>query len=103
MLIDFFKKFRLIYQKNVYRNGANLCHFIAKDIRRDVQLVDASEIDIGFVIARVRTWNVLHVSKRIVVMPEFSEPKRIRIEDMWRWKGAPWGGPVSDELPISKV
>jgi hypothetical protein len=30
-------------------------------------------------------------------MPTFSEPQRIRIENIWDWKGATWGGPVPDE------
>ncbi len=73
--------------------------FIAKDIRRDVEIVDASEIRQGFILARVRTWNVLYASKGLAPEPVFSSPQRVSVEDLWQWNGPPWGGPVADEKP----
>jgi hypothetical protein len=94
MFGKFIRAYQLAYRKKRFRNGTVLTHFIAKDIRRDVEVVDASEIDQGFIIAKVRTWNVLYASKGIAPKPAFGEPTRMSILNLWEWPGAPWGGPV---------
>lgn len=40
-----------------YTAGAQLSQFLAPDVRRDVEIVEASELDAGYVTARMRTWN----------------------------------------------
>jgi hypothetical protein len=99
MLKKFMQSLRLKYRRRRFRTGATLCRFIAPDVRRDVEVVDASELEQGFVSARVRTWNILYAAKGITPMPDFSEPRRIRIAKLWEWKGSPWGGPIPDEEP----
>lgn len=71
--------------------------FLAPDIRRDVEVVDASEIDEGFVNARIRTWNVLYAVRGIAEPPEFGAPRRVAIAELWKWTGESWGGPVPDD------
>jgi hypothetical protein len=99
MLRAFIRACKFAYRKRQFRAGASLSRFIAPDIRRDVEVVDASEVCQGFIIARVRTWNVLHVVKGLVPRPEFSGPRRVPLEGIWDWKGARWGGPIPDEEP----
>jgi hypothetical protein len=93
------REYRTRRRRKRYRAGAVLRRFVACDIRRDVEVIDASEIDDGFVTARVRTWNVLHASKGIAPEPEFDEPRRMEIDGIWEWKGPSWGGPTPDEEP----
>ena len=93
---------RLKLQRKRFRVGATFSHFIAKDIRRKVEVVDASEISQGFVTAKIRTWNVLYAIKGIVPQPNFGHPRRIRIDDLWDWDGPVWGGPVPPKDPVSK-
>jgi hypothetical protein len=88
---------KVTYRRRRFRAGATLSRFVARDIRRDVEVVDASDVQQGFVVARVRTWNVLYASKGIASKPEFSEPRRLSLANMWDWNGASWGGPVHDE------
>jgi len=97
MLNKLIEACRLNFRRRRFRVGITLSRFIAKDVRREVEVVDASEVDQGFVNARIRTWNVLYASKGVSPMPKFSEPKRVSIKSMWAWNGAPWGGPVNEE------
>jgi hypothetical protein len=82
-----------------FKNGRQLTRFLVPDIRRDVEVVDASEVESGFVTAKVRTWNVLYVSRGFATVPEYGPPRRLAIEDLWHWDGASWGGPVPDDDP----
>lgn len=74
--------------------GARLSQFLAPDVRREVEIVDASELAEGYVSARIRTWNVLYAVNGIAAMPEFEAARRVAIADLWNWTGQPWGGPV---------
>ena len=71
-------------QRRKYRRGARLSRFIALDVRRDVEIVDDSEVAEGFVVARIRTWNVLHAAKAGEVPPELCEARRVAVEELWR-------------------
>jgi hypothetical protein len=94
-----FASLRRWLHRRRYRPGAQVSRFVARDIRRDVEIVDASEVDGGFVTARVRTWNVLYVARGLAPIPQLGPPQRLPIADLWRWDGAPWGGPVPDDDP----
>jgi hypothetical protein len=96
MLGKIINALRLRSRRKRYRVGATIVLWPAKDIRRDIEVVEASEVDEGFVTARVRTWNVLYATKGVSI-PEFSEPRRLKIDELLGWKGAPWGGPVPPE------
>jgi hypothetical protein len=72
--------------------------FIGKDIRRDVVVVDSSEIESGLITVKTRTWNVLYASKGIKRKPFYGKIRKIEIEKLWVWNGTPWGGPVSEEI-----
>lgn len=79
-----------------YRVGSVVTQFVAKDIRRDVEVIDCSELDSGLILGRVRTWNVLHARHGIKAKPSFGEARRLHICDLWHWPGPDWGGPVPD-------
>lgn len=74
-----------------------MTQFLAPDVRRDVEIVDASEVDRGYVVARIRTWNLLYVAKSGADAPELAAPRRVAIDDLWKWTGQPSGGPVPDD------
>jgi hypothetical protein len=57
-------------------------------------VIDTSEIDIGTILARPRTWNVLYVMRELEGKPPFGGIRAIQIRDLWEWTGEPWGGPV---------
>lgn len=77
-----------------YRAGKVVTNFIARDIRRDVEVIDDSRILEGVLIVRTRTWNVLYHLKNIQQKPEFGEPREVAINALWDWSGESWGGPV---------
>src|SRR5687767_8420147 len=87
-------KIRSWYWTYRYRAGKTITHFIACDIRRDVEVVDASHARDGILIVRMRTWNVLYAFKGIEPKPPFGEVRQIAIPDLWKWSGESWGGPV---------
>lgn len=101
-VLDLIKKFQIRFRRNKYRRGAVFTRFVACDIRRDIEVVDASEIDNGYITAKSRTWNVLYAIKGIAAKPEFGEPERLAIAELWKWEGPSWGGPVNDEGPRKK-
>lgn len=102
MLTKIISACRLYFRRRKFRVGAIISRFIAPDIRRDIEVVDASEVDLGFVKAKIRTWNVLYASKGIVATPAFTAPLRIRIDHMWDWNGPSWGGVVPPGEPKGK-
>jgi hypothetical protein len=86
------KKIRLWFRTLRYREGATLSSFVACDVRRDVVIVSAARIRDGVITVRTRTINLLYVSNGLVPPPEFDEPTEIRIEELWNWSGASFGG-----------
>jgi hypothetical protein len=75
-----------------HREGGTLSRFIARDVRREILIVCASRLDEGIITGRIRTMNVLYVSKGLVPPPEFEPAQEIRIKNMWSWTGKSWGG-----------
>ena len=69
-----------------------MSQFIAKDVRRDVEIVSVDELDNGFTTARLRTTNVLYQSYNLIEDNDFSEPERIALDKLWEWTGHNWGG-----------
>jgi hypothetical protein len=97
MLKELVRRWTLAARRRKYRVGVCISRFLAPDVRRDIEVVDASEIELGFVGVRTRTWNVLHASKGGLPPPAFSDTQRIALERLWAWDGARWGGPVPPE------
>lgn len=62
------------------------------DVRREILVVNIDEIETGFVVAKVRTNNLLYLSQRLSAENQFGNAERIRIDEMWTWTGKPWGG-----------
>lgn len=80
--------------RRVYAAGARVSRFVATDVQREVEIVDASDVDDGYVQARVRTWNVMYVARGLATKPGFGEARRVGVESLWIWHGPDWGGPV---------
>ena len=87
-------RLRRFLRRRKFRVGARLTRWLVPDVKREIEVVDASELDAGFVTVRARTLNVLYTNKGLAAEPPFGEPKRVALEDLWQWRGAPWGGPV---------
>ena len=87
-----FARVRRWFRNRNLREGTTLSRFIARDVRRDILIVSAARADEGIVTARVRTTNVLYVSRGLVPQPEYEPPRELRIEEMWTWSGQSWGG-----------
>jgi hypothetical protein len=75
-----------------FREGTTLSQFIACDVRRDILIVSAARIGEGIITGRVRTTNVLYLSRGLIPQPEFEPAREVRIEEMWDWTGQGWGG-----------
>jgi hypothetical protein len=86
------KTFRNWSRRRTFRDGKVLSRFIARDIRREILVVSAARVDEGIITGRVRTINVLYLSKGLVPEPEFEPPQELRVDDLWHWSGKPWGG-----------
>ena len=97
MFSTLLNNYRLGRRRKKYYAGATFTRFVACDIRREIEVIDASEVHEGYITAKSRTWNILYAAKGIASVPEFGEPKRIEIEKIWHWDGPAWGGPVSDD------
>jgi len=92
-----FSRLRRYLLRRKYTAGARLTQFLAPDVRRDVEIVEVSELDEGYVSARIRTWNVLYAARGMAAVPELEAPRRVAITDLWKWTGEPWGGQVPDD------
>lgn len=77
-----------------YPVGSVHIRFVAKDIRREIRVTDASEIADGFLTVETLTRNVLYEAKLGEEPQPFSEPQRMAILEIWSWNGPSWGGPV---------
>jgi len=87
-----FKKVQSWFRRRRFQEGRTLSRFIARDVRRDILIVSAARIDEGIITGRVRTTNVLYVSKGLIPHPEFEPARELHIEEMWDWSGKSWGG-----------
>ncbi|HEV2295823.1 MAG TPA: hypothetical protein VGR35_18385 [Tepidisphaeraceae bacterium] len=91
-----FSHLRRWHQRRLYRPGQIVSVFLAPDVRRDVEVVDASGLDTGLLAVRTRTWNVLYAIKGLAPEPPFGEVRMVAMEDLWAWSGKSWGGPVPE-------
>ncbi len=91
-LKDYFRRRKLNRLRRLFRPGETVARFIARDVKREVLVVSADEIEAGFVTARIRTINVLYLSKGLVQTEGFGPEQRVEIEKLWEWSGQPWGG-----------
>jgi hypothetical protein len=96
MSASILERVRMWAWKYKYRPGRVFTKFIAKDIRREIEIVETPEITQGVVTGRTRTWNVLYAAKGIKPQPPFGDVQRLKIKHLWDWAGEPSGGPVPD-------
>jgi hypothetical protein len=86
------KKLRNWSRRRTFREGKVVSRFIARDVRRDILVISAARIDEGILTGRVRTTNVLYLSRGLVPEPEFEPARELHIDEMWHWTGKSWGG-----------
>ena len=87
-----FKSIRNWLRRSPYREGRTLSRFIACDIRRDILIVSSAKVDDGIITGRVRTTNILYLSRGLIREPKFEPARELRIDEMWHWTGKRWGG-----------
>ena len=87
-----FKRLRNWLRRRSLREGRVVSRYIARDVRRDILIVSAAKVDQGIITGRVRTTNVLYLSRGLVGQPEFSPAVELRTDEMWSWTGQDWGG-----------
>lgn len=90
MLHGALDKVRLWYWKRRYRPGRVLSKFVAPDVRREVAVIDTSEIGSGVITVRMRTWNLLYVARGIETEPAIGDVTTIEIKKLWKWAGPAW-------------
>lgn len=78
--------------RRTYQEGSTISRFIARNIRRDVEVASTARIDEGVIVARVRNTNVLCRYKGFIDEPTFSEASGFDLDVLWHWMGASWGG-----------
>jgi hypothetical protein len=89
--------------RRIYREGQVVSRFIARDVRRDVLVVAAEELDSGIITARVRTTNILYECSSLVEKSSFGAPERISLDRLWHWSGASWGGLPDGTSIVTKL
>lgn len=87
-----FRYVRRLMRRAKFRDGEVLSRWIARDVRREIEVVSTDRIDEGLIVARVRTINVLYLAKGFVPEPDFGAAEELRIDEIWHWPGATWGG-----------
>lgn len=87
-----FKSIQRWFRHWRFREGRTLSRFIARDVRRDIQIVSAARIDDGFITARVRTSNMLYVSEGLKAQSAFKPAREMHFYEIWHWPGKSWGG-----------
>lgn len=92
MIRKWFEQWKRWWRRRTFREGEVVSRFIAPDVRRDVEVVSVSKLDEGIIVARVRTTNVLYASKGLAPSAEFGPVVEHRIDTLWDWSGASWGG-----------
>ena len=99
-MFEVIRKHRL---RRIWKEGETLSRFVAKDVRRDIEVTSAAHIDEGIVTRRVRTTHLLHEHKDLTAQAEFGPETEVRIEDAWRWDGPGWGGSeIGENLAAGK-
>ena len=88
-MLDTFQRW---LRRRTYREGRTISRFIACDIRRDILIISTAQINEGIITGRVRTTNVLYLSRGLIKKPEFDSPTELHLKTMWNWTGQPWGG-----------
>ena len=87
-----FKRLQSWLRRRRYHEGATLSQFIARDIRRDIQIISVAKLEQGIIVGRVRTTNVLYLSKGLIPESTFEPERELRIAELWNWTGQAWGG-----------
>ena len=91
-MINILRNLILRYRRSRYSPGRTISKFIARDVKREIRIISNDDIKTGRLIVRVRTINLLYLSKGLVKQDEFSPPFTVEISRMWDWSGSSWGG-----------
>ena len=83
---------RLNRIRAAFDSGEPMTRFIARDVRREILIVNIDELESGFVVAQTKTDNILYLSNNLAAESAFDAPERIQVDKMWEWTGNSWGG-----------
>lgn len=86
------KSKRIQELQRAFHSGRTLSRFVAKDVEREIKVVSIDEIESGFIVAAVRTNNILYTGGNLVAEANFGEPHRLSVTELWNWTGQSWGG-----------
>ena len=103
MIRGFLNSLRQRQLRKTFRAGAEVSRFVARDVRRDIRVLDDSRSDDGYVTACVRTTNILYVSHKMEAAPDFGPPEILQLDRAWIWGGESWGGKEPDRPTIPLV
>ena len=78
--------------RSAFNDERVLSRFVARDVKRQVKLVNIDEIESGFIVAQIKTTNILYLRNKLAEDQPFGSPQRLAIEEIWEWSGQPWGG-----------
>jgi len=90
-------------RQSPYQAGKILSRFIARDLRRDVKIIDTARLGEGIITARVRTTNLLYVTRGLAGELDFEPAEEIAVADLWKWPGRSWGGLADGESPAGET
>ncbi|WP_404789518.1 hypothetical protein [Altericista sp. CCNU0014] len=81
-----------VWLRHRFKKSSTVSRFVARDVRRDVLVLDDAYIGNGYVVARVRTRNILYIARGITTEENFGTPEILHLKSIWDWDGMPWGG-----------
>ena len=75
--------------------GATVSKLVARDVKREIQVVSNDRLSEGLLTVRIRTNNVLYMARGLEDKADFDPPVEMPIAELWAWSGAEWGGPTT--------
>lgn len=87
--------FRSVFRRlgeGPYSVGSTHSRFIARDVKREIQIVENSRLSEGYITVKIKTSNLLYEAGGLVSKSEFGPPTEVAIDELWQWKGHSWGG-----------
>ena len=92
MLKKICRQILLLLRRFRYRKGRKISSFIARDVFREIIVLSVDKLGEGIVTVRMKTTNILYTMAGLTEEEDFSEPKEVRVGDLWKWTGNAWGG-----------
>jgi hypothetical protein len=82
---------------------ARLTSLVARDVRREIEIVEVSELAPGQERARIRVSSLLSESTDTAAVPAFEAPRRVAITDLWTGTGQRRGGQSATTISAERT